>query len=119
MIIRIRPYLAVIAAAATLAMAPTAGAQADNSNSAIAPAPSGNAVRIYGGTSSYYGGPYYGNDSPRQGYADERARQRAYQAERNDPNSEASIGRQGWSNVDPATGTVTAPGYMGPKDASK
>lgn len=116
---RIRSSLAITAAAAALAMPFAASAQADNSNSAVAPAPSGNATMIYGGTSSFYGGPYYGNDYSRQAYADERARQRAYEAERRDPNSEESIRRQGWSNVDPATGTVTAPGYMGPKDATK
>ena len=115
---RLRPYLAIAAAASTLAMASTVAAQADNSNSAIAPAQPGARTMTYGGTSSYYG-PYYGYSNPHQPYADERARQRAYAEERADPNSETSHRSQGWSNVDPSTGTVTAPGYMGPKDASK
>lgn len=114
----VRSIAASAVAVLSFAFAGAVAAQADNSNAIVESAPSGGAVTYFDATPSYYHGPRYGNDYSRQSYADERARQRAADAERADPSSPTTLGDNP-ANVDPVTGAITAPGYMGPKDVSK
>lgn len=123
----IRNLLAAGMAVGCLTAAGAATAQADNSNSAIAPAPSGGATMYYGPGTIYHGpgtvysdpGLYYDKGYARQAEADARARRRAQEADILDRQSVDAYRRQGVTHVDPVTGVVTAPGYMGPRVVTK
>jgi len=118
---RLRSLLATTGMVAALTSG-AALAQADNSNSLVAPAqPNAGMGYRSDGFHAPYHTPYHATDPSMPGYRavpDAAARDRAWNAERNDPQSETNLQRNP-ANVDSVTGTITAPGYTGPKDVSK
>lgn len=118
---RLRSLLGAAGLATALASG-TAFAQADNSNSLVAPAqPNAGMGYRSDGFHSPYHTPHHAMDPSMPGYRpvpDAAARERAWNAERGNPQSETNLQRNP-ANVDPVTGTITAPGYTGPKDVSK
>lgn len=111
--------LTTLAVATTLALGATAAlAQADNTNSTIAPAQK-NASPSWPGWMDDYSTAHRGR-IPRQAYFDEMGRRWDAADARKQGLSVEEINRlYGRANSDPVTGAVTAPGYMGPKDARK
>ena len=115
----IRHSLTACALAATLALGATAAnAQADNTNSTIAPADP-NAQPSWPHWMHDYSTAHRGRIS-RQAYFDEMGRRwDAADARRQGLSVEEINQLYGPANSDPVTGAVTAPGYMGPKDVKK
>ena len=105
--------------AAGLAIAsasPLAFAQADNTNARIAPASPTFDTWMGGYSQSHQG------RISRQAYMDEVGRRWDAADQRNQGLTVEEVNRAYGlrsNQTDPATGTITAPGYMGPKDAKK
>jgi len=115
----IKHSLTALAVATTMAFgASTAFAQADNTNSNIAPAQP-NAAASWPHWMNNYSTAHNGRIS-RQAYFDEMGRRWDAADARRQGLSVDEINRlYGPANSDPVTGAVTAPGYMGPKDTKK
>jgi hypothetical protein len=113
----IKHSIGAMALATSLALGAThALAQADNTNSTIAPA---NPSPTWPGWMHDYSTTHQGRVS-RQAYFDEMGRRWDAADARRQGLSVDEINRlYGPANSDPVTGAVTAPGYMGPKDVTK
>jgi hypothetical protein len=112
-----RAYLAATAAAATIVAAGPAAAQADNTNSVIAPATANTGT--FPGAMDQYEATHEGRIS-RQAYMDEAGRRwDPADTDRRGLTSEQINRTYGGRQSDPVTGVITTPGYMGPKDAKK
>ena len=111
--------LAAFALATTMALGTSVAlAQADNTNSNIAPADP-NAAASWPHWMSNYSTAHQGRIS-RQAYFDEMGRRWDAADARRQGLSVDEINRlYGPANSDQVTGAVTAPGYMGPKDSKK
>jgi len=113
---KLRHMAMTLAAASAMAVAAPSFAQADNTNSRIAPAE----TQGFSTWMNDYSTAHQGRIS-RQAYMDEMSRRwDAADAQRRGLSVEEINRAYGWSaNRDPVTGANTAPGYMGPRDTKK
>jgi len=110
---KVRNLALALAAASALTVSAPSFAQADNTNSGVAPA------TTFDGWMTDHSRAHEGRIS-RQAYMDEMARRwDAADARRQGLSVEEINRTYGWSERDSTTGAITTPGYMGPKDVKK
>ena len=113
---KVRRIAMTLAAVSAIGLAGPSVAQSDNTNSRVAPAQS----QGFNNWMNDYSTAHQGRIS-RQAYMDEMGRRwDAADAQRRGLSVEEINRAYGWNaNEDRATGAVTAPGYMGPRDTKK